>query len=85
MERQWRAASCAKEPWTVNWLRDAVGPGDVLYDIGANVGAFSLVAAKHCGAHVVAFNTRTRTLVGGFSLSANGAFVIAGLEPGPPD
>jgi FkbM family methyltransferase len=55
MERQWRAASCAKEPWTVNWLRDAVGPGDVLYDIGANVGTFSLVAAKHCGAHVVAF------------------------------
>jgi Matrixin len=35
------------------------------------------------GAHVVAFNTRTRKLVGGFSLSSNGAFVIAGLEPGP--
>jgi hypothetical protein len=35
------------------------------------------------GAHVVAFNPRTGHLVAGFSLSADGAFVIAGLEPGP--
>jgi len=35
------------------------------------------------GAHVVAFNTRTRKLVGGFSLDSDGGFVIAGLEPGP--
>jgi hypothetical protein len=35
------------------------------------------------GAHVVAFNPRTGSLVGGFSLSSDGAFVIAGLEAGP--
>jgi hypothetical protein len=35
------------------------------------------------GAHVVAFNPKTGTLVGGFSLSDDGSFVIAGLEPGP--
>ena len=35
------------------------------------------------GAHVVAFDTRTKTLVGGFSLSDDGSFVIAGLDPGP--
>ena len=35
------------------------------------------------GAHVVAFNTRTGKLVGGFSLNEDGSFVIAGLEPGP--
>jgi hypothetical protein len=35
------------------------------------------------GAHVVAFNPKTGKLVGGFSLSDDGAFVIAGLEPGP--
>jgi hypothetical protein len=34
------------------------------------------------GAHVVAFNPTTGVLVGGFSLSADGAFSIAGLEPG---
>jgi hypothetical protein len=35
------------------------------------------------GAHIVAFNPRSGRLVAGFSLSADGAFVIAGLEPGP--
>jgi hypothetical protein len=34
------------------------------------------------GAHVVAFNPKTGTLVGGFSLNERGDFVIAGLEPG---
>ena len=35
------------------------------------------------GAHVVAFNTRTGALVGGFTLTTSGDFVIAGLDPGP--
>ena len=35
------------------------------------------------GAHVVAFNVRTRTLVGAFALGADGDFQILGLEPGP--
>ena len=54
-EKNWRARSCAKEPWTVEWLRNAIRPGEVLYDIGANVGTFSLIAAKHSQARVVAF------------------------------
>jgi hypothetical protein len=35
------------------------------------------------GAHLLAFNVETGRMVGGFSLSADGAFVIAGLDPGP--
>jgi hypothetical protein len=35
------------------------------------------------GAHVVAFNPRTGAMIGGFSLNDEGAFVIAGLSPGP--
>lgn len=35
------------------------------------------------GAHVVAYNPRSGRLVGGFTLSEAGDFVIAGLEPGP--
>lgn len=35
------------------------------------------------GAHVVAFNPSTGRMVGGFSLNAQGQFVIGGLEPGP--
>jgi len=54
-EKDWRARSCAKEPWTVEWLLSTIQPDDVLFDIGANVGTFALIAAKHCRAHVVAF------------------------------
>jgi FkbM family methyltransferase len=39
----------------VQWLNQHVGAGDVVYDIGANVGAFSLIAAIARGAHVVSF------------------------------
>jgi hypothetical protein len=35
------------------------------------------------GAHVIAFNPRTGRMVAGFSLTSEGAFTIAGLEPGP--
>ena len=35
------------------------------------------------GAHVVAFSTRTGVLVGGLTLSEDGTYTIAGLEPGP--
>lgn len=35
------------------------------------------------GAHLLAFNPETGRMVGGFSLGADGTFVIAGLDPGP--
>lgn len=35
------------------------------------------------GAHIVAFDPRSKEMVGNFSLSANGDFSIAGLRPGP--
>lgn len=47
-----RVRSCAKEPWTVDWLERFVTRGDTLYDIGANVGAYSLVAAKQADGEV---------------------------------
>src|SRR5262249_3766993 len=36
------------------------------------------------GAHVVAFNPESGTLIGGFSLTPDGAFTIGGLEAGLP-
>jgi FkbM family methyltransferase len=40
----YRLRSCAKEPETVRWLETELRPNDTFYDIGANVGAYSLVA-----------------------------------------
>ena len=41
-----RLGSVAKEPFTVEWIEQNVKAGDVFYDIGANVGPYSLIAAK---------------------------------------
>jgi FkbM family methyltransferase len=43
-----------KEPETVAWIEEESPQGGVLYDIGANVGAYALIAAKR-GLTVVAF------------------------------
>ena len=43
-----------KEPETLDWIDEHVRPGDVFYDVGANIGLFSLYAAKR-GARVYAF------------------------------
>jgi FkbM family methyltransferase len=51
MER-WRIKTIyVKEPETINWIRDLVGEGDVFYDIGANIGIYSLLAAVSVGRH----------------------------------
>lgn len=42
-----------KEPETIEWLR-ALGPDDVLWDIGANVGVYTIYAALVTGCRVVA-------------------------------
>ncbi len=41
-----RAKSVQKEPFTVRWIEEQLRSGEVLYDVGANVGAYSLIAAK---------------------------------------
>ncbi len=41
-----RLRPAAKEPWTVAWLDRSVRAGDVLWDVGANIGAYSLIAAS---------------------------------------
>lgn len=70
-----RASSCKKEPETCAWLQKHMKEGVVIYDIGANVGAYSLIAGK-LGASVYAFepspanyatlqeNVRNNNLVG---------------------
>jgi FkbM family methyltransferase len=50
-----RASSVlSKEPDTIEWI-DRFEPGDVFWDVGANVGIFSLYAARRRGVEVLAF------------------------------
>jgi FkbM family methyltransferase len=52
-----RLGSVAKEPFMVDWIERTINQGDVFYDIGANVGAYALIAAKATGnqARIFAF------------------------------
>jgi FkbM family methyltransferase len=61
---EFRLRACAKEPFTIDWIHQRVGEGDVLYDVGANVGAYSLIAAKKPagGARVFAFEPSATTV-----------------------
>ena len=52
---QWRADSFStKEPETLKWI-DEIPKGSVIWDIGANVGIYSLYAAKKRSCKVFAF------------------------------
>lgn len=68
---------------------DIAGIGDIypatsfIRDSGSISGKVTKSGKGVLGAHVVAFDMRTKTLIGGFSLSDDGSFVIAGLDPGP--
>jgi len=37
----------SKEPETLDWVERYFRPGDVIYDVGANIGLYSLFAAKY--------------------------------------
>ena len=46
----WRAGHyTTKEPDTLDWIDRFFQPGDVIYDVGANIGQYSLYAAKKLG------------------------------------
>lgn len=50
----WPRHVFGSEPNTISWI-DGFGAGDVFYDIGANIGAYTLYAAKARSVSVVAF------------------------------
>lgn len=49
IERYRARTFSTKEPETLEWIERYFQPGDVFYDIGANIGLYSLFAAKHLG------------------------------------
>jgi len=56
----WRATTFfTEEPDTIEWL-DALEPSDVLWDIGANVGMYSIYAAKFRQCRVYSFEPESQ-------------------------
>lgn len=56
----WRARTAmAKEPGTIAWIEE-MAAGDVLLDVGANVGLYSLCAARFRGVRVFAFEPESQ-------------------------
>lgn len=45
VELDWRLRACRKEPWTVDWI-EALTTEDRLFNVGANVGSYALIAAS---------------------------------------
>ena len=64
-------------------ISDIYGTTTFSREFGSVSGRVTKAGQGVKGAHVVAFNPKTGKLVGGFTLTDNGDFVIAGLEPGP--
>ena len=68
----WSRHGFNSEPNTLSWI-DRFGAGDVFYDIGANIGAYTLYAAKARSVPVVAFEPNPfsyRVLVHNLHLNA---------------
>jgi hypothetical protein len=63
-------------------ITDIYGGTEAARDLGAISGKVTLNGAGVYGAHVTAFNGATGDLVAGFTLNAQGEFVIGSLKPG---
>ncbi len=64
-------------------VSDLYPDGGVQRDRGSIDGHVTKNGKGVFGAHVVAYHLESGDLVGGFALDESGAFVIAGLRPGP--
>jgi Matrixin len=63
-------------------LSDVYGGDAFRSSTGSLTGRVTKNGGGVLGAHVIAFNPASGKMVGGFSLAADGAFTIGGLEPG---
>jgi hypothetical protein len=69
-------------PDDVAGLSDVYGDDRYRASIGSIAGRVTKNGGGVLGAHVVAFSPSTGALIAGFTLSADGSFSIAGLDPG---
>lgn len=70
------------QPDDIAGVSDLYPDGDFEETTGAISGRVMRNGTEVIGAHIVAFNPKSGTLIGGFSLGQGGTFQIAGLTPG---
>ncbi len=74
---RWRVETIStKEPWTLDWIAE-FKPNDILVDVGANVGMYTIWAAATRGARVCGSspsNPRRRTMHCSIATSCSMAF-----------
>lgn len=63
-------------------ITELYGTSDAIRNTGSLSGRVTLGGQGIFGAHITAVHTATGDMVGGFSLTARGDFVISGLTPG---
>jgi hypothetical protein len=73
----------ALKPDDISGISDIYGTSAFSRSSGSISGRVTKNGSGVQGAHVTAFNPRTGKLVGGFTLTEEGNFVIGALEPGP--
>jgi hypothetical protein len=71
------------QPDDIAGISDLYSGATAITDTGGIVGRVTKNGQGVNGAHVVAFNPESGSLIGNFTLTANGDFVIARLPPGP--
>jgi hypothetical protein len=71
------------KPDDIAGISDLYGTSAFTREFGSLSGRVTKNGRGVKGAHVVAFDPRDGSLVGGFTLNDDGDFVIAGLRPGP--
>lgn len=71
------------QPDDIAGVSDLYPDGSFRQQTGAVRGTVLKNGVGVLGAHIVAFNPKTGSLIGGFSLNRDGEFQIAGLTPGP--
>jgi hypothetical protein len=64
-------------------ISDIYGTDTFRRSTGSITGKVTRNGSGVVGAHVVAFNPSTGSMIGGFTLSQDGTFVIGGLDAGP--
>jgi hypothetical protein len=71
----------ALHPDDIAGLSDIYGSDRFRASTGSITGRVTKNGAPVLGAHVVAFNPASGTMIGGYTLSEDGTFTIGGLEP----